>query len=357
MNMAELSLAFSKLQFKSDTKTRQRLWRKLSKLLRDGIPIIAGLNEIRGLKKPTAPISVAIAAWTRGMNNGRKLSEVVRPWVTTEEYMLIVAGEESGTLDEALNSVVKVSKAKSDINSAVFGGLAYPFFLMLLSFGILYLFGFKIVPAFTKAARGDAWVGFARTMIDASSFVQNYLHWLALLAITVAILFFVSLPRWTSAFRAKLDMFAPYSIYRVMQGSSWLIAVSALVQAGMPIVAAIEQLGNGASPWLSTRLAAALKGLRAGRNLGEALERSGNNFPDPEIISDIRIYATKSGFDEAIRIIGNEWISESVEKIQGLMRMIFGVSILAVAGLIMFSVSGLIAMQLQLTQLLQQGVR
>ena len=39
------------------------------------------------------------------------------------------------------------------------------------------------------------------------------------------------------------------------------------------------------------------------------------------------------------------------------MRMIFGVSILAVAGLIMFSVSGLIAMQLQLTQLLQLGMK
>lgn len=357
MNMAELSLAFAKFQFKIDTNTRRRLWRKLSKLLRDGIPIIAGLNEIRGLKKETAPISVAIAAWTRGMNNGRKLSEVVRPWVSTEEYMLIVAGEESGTLDEALNSVVRVSKAKSDINAAVFGGLAYPFFLMLLSFGIMYLFGFKIVPAFTKAARGDAWVGFARTMIDTSAFVQSYLHWIGVAVVLLTIAFFVSLPRWTTPFRAKLDMLPPYSIYRVMQGSSWLIALSALVQAGMPIVSAIEQLSNGAPPWLVARLGAALKGLRAGRNLGEALERSGHNFPDPEIISDIRIYATKSGFDEAIRIIGNEWITESVERIQGLMRIVFGASILAVAGLIMFSIFGLIAMQLQLTQLLQQGVR
>lgn len=357
MTMDELNKAFIRFQFKIDTKTRQRLWKKLSKLLRDGIPIISALQEIRGLKKPTAPVSVAIEDWVRGMNNGRKLSDVVRPWVTTEESMLLVAGEQSGTLDEALTSVVKVSKAKEAIRTAVIAGIAYPGFLVILSFGVMYLFGFKIVPAFTKAARNDAWVGVARTMIDVSGFVQNWLLWIAILSVIVVAAFFASLPLWNSRARVVLDRYPPYSIYRVMQGSSWLIALAALVQAGVRIESAIEQLGKGATAWAEVRMIAALKGLRAGRNLGEALERSGYEFPDPEIISDIRIYATKSGFDEALRLIGNDWITESVERIQTLMNLVFGVSMLFVAGLIMFVVSGLIAMQLQLTQLLQRGVQ
>jgi type II secretory pathway component PulF len=356
MNLDEISLTFSRFQFKSDTKTRQRLWKKLSKLLHDGIPIIPALLEIRGLKKPTAPISIAIAEWVRGMENGRKISDVIKPWVSTEESMLLMAGEQSGTLDVALTSVIKVSKAQTDIRASVISGVAYPFFLFILAFCVLYLFGYKIIPAFTKAARGDAWYGVARLMIDVSSFVQNWLHWVAVALVLLIVAFFVSLPLWNSPIRIVLDRYPPYSIYRVMQGSSWLIALSALVQAGVRIESAMEQLSKGASAWGSVRMAAALKGLRSGRNLGESLEKSGYEFPDPEIISDIRIYATKSGFDEALRIIGNEWITESVERIQMLMKLVFGITMMIVGGLIAFVVSGLIAMQLQLTELLQRGV-
>lgn len=357
MTFDEINKAFVRWQFKSDAKTRQSLWRKLSKLLRDGIPIIAGLTEIRLLKKPTAPISIAIEDWIRGMNNGRKLSEVIRPWVNDEEIMLILAGEQSGSLEDALQSVVKVSKAAAAVKSAVIGGLAYPLFLLIMAFGALYLFGYKIIPAFSKAARPDAWTGVARTMIDTAGFVQNWLHWVSIGVVILVIAFFVSLPRWNSSVRVALDRYPPYNIYRVMQGSSWLIALSALVQAGMRIETAIEQLGKNAAAWARVRSDAALKGLRSGRNLGVALEKSGYEFPDREIISDIRLYATKSGFDEALRLIGDEWITESVDRLKSLMNLVFGVSMLIVGGIIMFIATGFIAMQLQLTQILQSGVR
>lgn len=356
MTLDEVQLAFSRWQFKSDAKTRQNLWRKLSKMLRDGIPIIAGLHELRQLKKPTAPVSIAIDDWIRGMNNGRKLSDVIQPWASAEESMLILAGEQSGTLDDALNSVVKVSKAAAGVKSAVIGGLVYPIFLMTMAFGALYLFGYKIIPAFSKAARPDAWFGIARTMINTSDFVRHWLQWIVLGLVLLVIVFFVSLPRWNSRVRVLLDRYPPYSIYRVMQGSSWLIALSALVQAGMRIETAIDHLGHGSPAWARVRGEAALKGLRAGRNLGDSLEKSGFEFPDREIISDIRLYSTKSGFDEALRIIGDEWITESVDRIKALMGSVFSVSMLLVGGLIMFIASGFIAMQIQLSQILQQGI-
>lgn len=356
MTLDEMNTAFVRWQFKSDAKKRQSLWRKLAKLLRDGIPIIAGLTEIRLLKKPTAPISIALEDWIRGMNNGRKLSEVIRPWVSSEELMLILAGEQSGNLEDALGSVVKVSKAAAGIRAAVIGGLAYPLFLLIMSFGALYLFGYKIIPAFSRAAPADAWVGMAKTMINASDFIKGWLHWLVLGTVIAVVAFFASLPRWNSSVRVVLDRYPPYSIYRVMQGSSWLIALSALVQAGMRIETAIDQLGRDVSAWARVRTDATLKGLRAGRNLGDSLEKSGYEFPDREIISDIRLYSTKSGFDEALRLIGDEWITESVDRLKALMNLIFGISMLLVGGIIMFIATGFIAMQLQLTQILQRGI-
>lgn len=357
MTLEDFNKAWARWQFKSDAKTRQSLWKKLGKLLKDGIPIIVGLQEIRGLRKPSTPVSLAIDEWIRGMNNGRKLSEVILPWVNAEEAMLIMAGEQSGSLDEALESVVKVAKAGAAIRGAVVSGLTYPVFLLFMSFGALYFFGYKIIPAFSKAANPDAWTGFARVMVNAAGFIQSWLHWILLAVAILVVAFFVALPRWNGAVRVLLDRFAPFSIYRVMQGSSWLIALSALVAAGMRIETAIEQLRRNASAWARVRCDAALKGLRAGRNLGDSLERSGYEFPDRAIISDIRLYATKSGFDEALRVIGDEWITESVERVKALMSVVFAMALLLVGSVIMFIAAGFGAMQMQLMEILQRGTQ
>lgn len=355
MRLDDLSRDFARWQFRSDARTRQGLWKKLGKLLRDGIPIIAGLQEIRGLRKPGAPVSVAIDEWVRGMNNGRKLSDVVLPWVSAEEAMLIMAGEQSGSLDDALDSVVKVAKAAAAIRGAVISGLSYPVFLLCMAFGALYFFGYKIIPAFARAVRADAWHGLARTMVDAAAFVQHWLHWIGVAVLLLLVAFFIALPRWNGRVRVVLDRFAPFSIYRVMQGSSWLIALSALVQAGMRIESAIEQLGRNASAWARVRCDAALKGLRAGRDLGDSLERSGYEFPDRAIISDLRLYATKSGFDEALRAIGDQWITESVEHVAALMRIVFAVALLLVGMVVMFIAAGFGAMQMQLMEIMQRS--
>ena len=355
MRLDDFSRDFARWQFRSDARTRQGLWKKLGKLLRDGIPIIAGLQEIRGLRHPGAPVSVAIEEWVRGMNNGRKLSEVIVPWVHAEEAMLIMAGEQSGSLDEALESVVKVGRAGAAIRGAVVSGLAYPTFLLCMAFGALYFFGYKIIPAFARAVRADAWHGLARTMVDAAAFIQHWLHWMALGVIVLLVAFVVSLPRWNGRARVVLDRFAPFSIYRVMQGSSWLIALSALVQAGMRIETAIDELGRNASAWARVRCDAALKGLRAGRDLGDSLARSGYEFPDRAIISDLRLYATKSGFDEALRAIGDEWITESVERVSSLMGIVFSVALLLVGLVVMFIAAGFGAMQMQLMEIMQRS--
>lgn len=339
--------------FKNDTKARTRLWRRLGKQLTDGIPIVTAMEEMAALRKPGEAMGMALTEWSAVMKNGKKFSDAVRDWVTTEEVMLMMAGEQSGALPESMKSVVSVTKAKRGVQSAVVGGLAYPTFLMIIAFGVMFLFNFKIIPAFARAANGRSWSGMAKTMVDVSAFTQVWLPWIALLLVIAIGVVISSMPIWSGSGRTVADRYPPYSIYRVMQGSTFLIALSSLIQAGVRIDEALEQLADNSSPWARTRINAALRELRAGRNIGEALHRTGYEFPDREIISDIRVYATKSGFDEALRLIGEDWIEESVEQIKGLMNVVFSVSLLVVAGVIAFEVSGLIAMELQLSSFMQ----
>lgn len=360
IDFSAVEQGFAKLQFKHNSSMRRRLWRKLGRLLENGVPILTALESIRKRRTEATgkgdPIVVALNDWIAQIKNGGRLSSAILDWVTPQEQMLIAAGEQSGELETALNSTIRVMTAQKQQSSAIVKGIAYPMFLFALAFAVLYLFGFKIVPAFTGSVNNANWTGLAKAMIDVSSFTRDWLFvGLGLFAAMVCS-FFIALPRWDGRLRVKLDRYPPFSTYRVMQGAGWLIAFAALVQAGLRIESALEQLNRNASPWLKARITACLRGVRGGHSVGEALVRAGHEFPDREIIDDLGLYSTLSGFDNALRVLGNEWIEDSVSEIQSRMAVVFGLSILLVGSIVLFMVSGMMAMQSQLQLVIRSAM-
>ncbi len=352
----DISLYWNQSQFKGDSDVRMRVWRKLAHLLKDGISLIESLRLIRKAMSEKSPGYAALSAWIKGIENGRDLGESVKDWVHAEEYMLVVSGESSGTLPEAMASIVKGMKAKSQIRSAIVGGLAYPVFLIILAFAFLWILGYKLVPAFTSAVRMDEveWFGFAKVVIGMSAFVQEWLSTLGVALVTIVILFFISLPVWNSSLRTRLDRYAPYAIYRILQGATWLIGMSALIQSGVRIEAALELTARSATPWAKARILATLRGLRAGRLFGEALQDTGYEFPSRDVVSDIVVYSGHSGMEDALKKIGDEWLEESVLQIQRMMGILFTASLLFVGCTVLLTVLGVMDLQQQLSALLQQ---
>lgn len=359
MNFADIELAYARYSFKRGLAERRRLWLKLAKLMKNGVKLLQAITSIRDRRIAAGgknhPTTLALDAWATALRNGKRLSIALNGWVSEQEMMLIAAGEQSGGVEEALIATATTMEAQKAISKAIFRGLAYPIFLVLMAFSVLWLFGFKIVPAFTQAYSGDGWHGLARGMIHVSLFAQQWL-WLVMLAtIVIVFLFFWSLSRLDGAVRIKLDRYAPYSIYRVIQGSTWLIAIASLVNAGLSNITALEQMAATASPWLKTRIQACIAVMRSGLNMGDALARTGYEFPDREIIDDLGVYAGLSGFNEALAMLGEEWLKESVEQIQMRMNIVFAVAVLLVGGLVAFMAAGMMQMQLQLGDLIRMG--
>ena len=352
----DMSRYWNQLQFKGNADVRVRVWRKLAHLIKDGISLIESLRLIRKTMSEKSPGYAALSAWIKGIENGRDLGESVKDWVQAEEYMLVVSGESSGTLPNAMMSIVKGMKAKAQIRSAIVGGLAYPVFLIILAFAFLWILGYKLVPAFTSAVHMDdaEWFGFAKFVIGLSAFVQNWLTTLGISIIVIAIFFFISLPIWNSSLRTQLDRYAPYAVYRILQGATWLIGMSALIQSGVRIEAALELTARSATPWAKARILATLRGLRAGRLFGEALQETGYEFPSRDVVSDIVVYSGHSGMEDALRKIGDEWLEESVLHIQRMMGILFTASLLFVGSTVLLTVLGVMDLQQQLTAVLQQ---
>lgn len=359
--MNDLELKFNRFMFSFGMDARRRLWIKLSKLLANGVPILDALKSIHDRRveggRAKDPGTVAIASWMERIRNGHRLAAAIDGWAPRDEQMLIAAGEQSGRLHDALTNTAEIMVAKTKIRKAVVGGLLYPVLMSLIALGVLVMFSYKIIPEFAKVVPDEKWQGTARLMIDLANFTRDWLIVMIALAVAGVVTFFASLPRWSTGFRLKLDKYPPYSIYRMLQGSAWTISLAALVSAGVRVENAVQQLGDGAGKWLGDRTHACLRGMRSGLTLGDALAKSGYDFPDREIVDDLGVYSRLSGIDQALSIIGKEWIAESVETVQGMMKGVFGASVLIVGGFIAFMVGGLIGMELQMSTIVQGSYR
>jgi type II secretory pathway component PulF len=111
----------------------------------------------------------------------------------------------------------------------------------------------------------------------------------------------------------------------------------------------LRRLRETANPWLRERLDATLYFVNSGYDLGEALYQSGYQFPDREIVADLRIYATLGNLDESMSRISSEWTKHSLERLRATGDVMKVVGMAMIAATIAWVQLGIIAVQQQLT--------
>jgi len=335
-------------------KGRLRLYRKLAGLLSNGVSLQQALDVIydqasRAGKNKGDTVAVAVDHWRRAYREGKPFGVALEGWAPVSERMLVEAGEAGSRLDEALRAVIRLNINSSKIRGALFGGLAYPLILFLAVNAILYLFGSVVLPRFDEILPMERWVGSAAVLAGMATYAQTYLIPFLILSFLAMILFAYSAPRWSNKLRSRFDKFPPWSLYRLVSGGGFLMSVAALVHAGVAVPEVLRKLRRNSNPWMQVRIDAALREVNQGANLGEALHRSGHEFPDREIVDDLRIYASLASFDESLTAVTEEWIETGVEKIQAQAAILNMVMMLAMGLVVMFLVIGLYAIQRQMS--------
>lgn len=231
----------------------------------------------------------------------------------------------------------------------IVGAVAYPSFLFMMAVLIVYGIGVYMVPPMVDAAPDVRWTGMARDLVDLSTWIQEY--WIvafSALPIVMATIY-LTISIWTGVIRAFFDNLPPWSLYKVFTGISWLLALSALVKGGTPVSTAMRALRRDASRYLKERIDKTLVFINNGDNLGQALAKTGLDFPDREIIGDLKIYSELDNFEEALENLANEWLEESVYLIEQKASILNMVALLSIGGAIAWAVMGVFQMQDQIT--------
>lgn len=355
--MKKLELLYAKMMFRLNTEKRMAICRKLASLLRNDFTLIDALErlemvESKNGKKPNEPFAIVMREWQKNLERGMTFSEATRGWVPPNETLLVTSGNLSN-LVVALENVGRVVDGMQRIRRAMTTAVAYPLFLLALTFGIIIMVGIYLVPPLAEVAGNSViWRGSARSLVWLSDVSIKYWYvFLVVFASAVAIVW-LTLANWTGRLRATFDKIPPWSTYKIQVSVGWLMSLAAMVSAGVTIPDAMRMLADSANRYLRSILERALRFIANGDNLGRALQNTNRGFPDDEIIGDLTIYADMNGFDENLTQVANDYLNESVRKMEKISNTLNSMGILLVSAIIAWVVLGTFQMQDQITSAL-----
>jgi type II secretory pathway component PulF len=265
----------------------------------------------------------------QGVARGKNISDALAAWVPSQEVALIKAGEKAGRIGDALRECSRIILAKQEIKSAVLSGISYPALIAVVFIVLLYQVSVQLVPQIVRIRPEEQLTGSAWILTQISHFVVNWGLWALLGLVVFAIWVGWSMPNMNqSRMRIWLDRIPPWSIYRALHGSTFLLNISVMLKAGVRLQDVLIIMARNGSPYIRSRVGAVLEGINSGRNLGDALMKTGYEFPERRMIQILRSISTQEGFDEHLTKFGERWLKKSVEQVQAGFKVFFHVALL-----------------------------
>jgi len=313
MNRLMISFFFPK-------KARLRFYKRMDALMRGQMPLYDAVVELRrraerdnslqgwGLRRVYGEIETKMY--------GDSFARAIQDFAPRMDVMFFDAASSGGQWNDVFSRLFKVygdiDRMRKALVKSLLPIVGYVVMLLLL----LVITGKVLVPPLASIEPPDQWQGAAKILYLSQQMLRSPI----LLTVIVAFIFgagilmFWSMPNWTGWLRRKFDSIPPWSLYRLTQGSVWLITVANLSESGIPHDVIIQRMMPSASPWLRERLSATYRLMRSGHSLGSALAKSRMEFPHPQLVEDLSVFSQRPGFSAALQDMADSWSEEGVEQ-------------------------------------------
>ncbi|MBI6855925.1 type II secretion system F family protein [Pseudomonas cichorii] len=345
--------AYHKKQFGS--KERIQLYESLTALLENGVHLDVALGRIGEIynkegRTPHHPIALACSDIGRIVGGGKPLAQACIDWVPYQEHAVISAGEQSGNLVHAFADCVRIIEAHQKVISLVVSTVPYPIMVWSLMAYLLHVVASRVVPAMARSSNPESWTGAPMLLHLIASFVNNWGLFALVVIVALIVVSVVSLPYFRGPWRTRLESLPPWSIYKALHGSTFLLNIAVMLRANISPLDALDTLKEGANPWMRERLDAAHYGVRMGKNFGTALDLSGHRFPDHEAIQFLTVLSTTHSFSTAVHRYSLRWLDISLKKVSRYASMLTLVSTVLIGLLMILVLTGTYSMTSNFTQ-------
>lgn len=298
-------------------KDRLSLFKKIAKYVSDGIDLQQAVSDmsqeyLNNNKRDVR--GLLLAEWNAAMVEAAEdFSHAVSDFVSPTDAMMIKAGEESGNLVDALHNVIEANESQAEIRATVKSEMTLPAVLAVIIIIMMFVAKNMILPAFENMLDISDWPSNSMTFRSVTLFFAGNLPVLLISVVAIVYTISISLPNLTGIIRDKvLDRYPPWSAYRKVNSSLFLISLSAMMKTGTAAYDSIKILWEYSPRYIQTKLEYILDLLEQGVDLGDALDR---NFFDDETMMDVRLYTKGNVSTEAMVEVGKSSIENTKKSI------------------------------------------
>lgn len=328
------------LRCQMTAKKRRQFYEASELMAESGVSFYDGLNVLYRVasgngKKPSRVEAIMLKAVTQSIQRGALLPSVaLAEWLPKDELMLIQAGERGNHFAEGFRQAITLLEAKQKIREAVTKAGTYPLILVMALGGLLNLLAVKVVPELERVVPEGAWKGEAGALRWVSHAVHDYGFFAASAIAAGIFLALLTLGRFTGTLREIVERLPPWSVYRLVHGSTFLLSLSVQLRSGVSLHDALAQMSPGTSAWLKERIEAIRYGVEKGSGFGKALANSGFVFPDNETIRYVEMISSFSKYEEVLYRFSQRRLGESVKRIEGIGKVVMYVGIALVGAMV-----------------------
>lgn len=262
-------------------------------ILKAGVPIMRAVHLIAD-KTTDKPLKRILLKVAEDVESGRSLAAAFEEHggklfpITFIET--IRAGEESGNIDGAFDTMYRHYDKQAKMKGKVKNALAYPVFVIVIAIAVVVVLMVKVVPTFTSIfdSYGSELPAITRLLIAISNFFRKY----TLLMAVIAVVLYIAYKLYTNTENgrlkvAKIALKMPIlgNINELNGASQFANTMTTMIGAGLPITRAISITAKVLDNYFISQQIGKITGrLEEGQGLGDSMRESGCM---PDILVDM----------------------------------------------------------------------
>ncbi|PHS25892.1 MAG: type II secretion protein F [Methylophaga sp.] len=222
-------------------------FRQMAFMLRAGLPILQAL-ELAKTQMSSARLRLTIKLILKDIESGSALSLAMKKHQDVFSNMavnLIVAGENTGNLDEIMERLAIHLEKKAALRSHMINAMIYPSIVFLVAVGVGAFMSLKIIPKFADflLAQGRVLPASTQSLIDFSAYIQtNGLYIIgAFIAFIIALLLIYQTKRgryMIDSITLRIPIFGDMITKGSMAQMTW--GFSTLLRSGVTVFDALK---------------------------------------------------------------------------------------------------------------------
>ncbi|SUX55926.1 type II secretion system F family protein [Chromobacterium vaccinii] len=331
-------------------KLRAKFYGDLADSIEDGANPYELFSQKHALARERGNAMAPLFAHWRQRAASMNLRGAWEGTIPADDLMVIGSGER-GDLPGALRFLSKVVKIREKNARAIKLAVALPIFLLLLMTAVQLGVAVGMMPIMEQIMPAERFPLVGKVLYYLSAAIRDFWFLIYGLPTVLTCAYFWSLPRWASPLRSRLDRYLPYSLYRDLKASEFLVSLAALSQANTAVFDAVLLLEQAATPWMRWHLARIRVSLTANRSILKAMD---TGLFSEEIFDRISEYAERSNFEDGIRKIGLGTIEDISTMIEERSAIIRNILVVMVGGFILLTIAGMMMTALEASNQIQQ---